>query len=98
MDYFKEEAVKAGVGLAQPQVAAFHQTFLENVRLTGRIFEGGLLPAYWFKSGQIGNKLKSGDLRNELKQGLRLFRKGRLPPMPKTIKGKAEVSAIVRPS
>jgi heterodisulfide reductase subunit C2 len=98
MDYFKELAIKAGITVAQPQVAALHQTFLENVKLTGRIFEGGLLPAYWIKSGQIGSKVKTGDLRNELKQGLKLFRKGRLSPMPKQIKGKAEVSAILRSS
>jgi heterodisulfide reductase subunit C len=98
MDYFKELAVKTGITLAQPQVAALHKTFLENVRLAGRIFEGGLLPAYWLKSGQMGSKLKSGDLRNELKQGLKLFRKGRLAPLPKTIKGKAEVGSILRSS
>lgn len=98
MDYFKELAIKAGIGVAQPQVAALHQTFLENVRMTGRVFEGGLLPAYWLKSGQMGSKLKTGDLRNELKQGLKLFRKGRLSPIPRTIKGKAEVSAILRSS
>ena len=98
MDYLKEEAVKAGVGLAQPRVAALHQTFLENVAMMGRVFEGGLLPAYWFKSGQMGEKLKSGDLAKELKLALKLFRKGRLSPTPKTIKGKAEVSAIVRSS
>ncbi|MFZ2447233.1 MAG: 4Fe-4S dicluster domain-containing protein [Syntrophobacteraceae bacterium] len=98
MDYFKEMAIREGVGLAQPQVAVLHQTFLDNVRLAGRIFEGGLLPAYWLRSGQMGSKLKGGDLRNEFKMALKLFRKGRLSPMPKTIKGKAEVSAILRSS
>ena len=98
MDYFKEMAIREEVGLAQPQVAAFHETFLDNVRLAGRIFEGGLLPAWWLKSGQVTSKLRTGDLRNELKQGLKLFRKGRLSPLPRTIKGKAEVSAILRSS
>ena len=98
MDYLKEQAVKAGIGLAQPRVATLHQTFLENVAMMGRVFEGGLLPAYWFKSGQMGEKLKSGDLAKELKLAIKLFRKGRLAPSPKTIKGKAEVSAIVRSS
>ena len=98
MDYFKEMAVRAGISVAEPKVAAFHQTFLDNVRLTGRIFEGGLLPAYWFRSGQIGSKLKTGDLRNEMKLALNLFRKGRLAATPKRIKGRDEVSAIVRSS
>ncbi len=98
MDYFKEMSIRAGIGVAQPQVSSFHQTFLDNIRLTGRIFEGGLLPAYWLKSGQLGGKLKSGSLRGEMKMALKLFRKGRLSPTPKTIKGKAEVSAILRSS
>ena len=98
MDYFKELAVRAGVRPAQPTVKALHQTFLENLKLTGRIFEGGLLPAYWMKSGQVGSKFKSGEMRNELKQGIKLFKKGRLAPLPKVIKGKAEVSAILRSS
>ncbi|MEM5785967.1 MAG: 4Fe-4S dicluster domain-containing protein [Syntrophobacteraceae bacterium] len=98
MDHFKEMAVREGIGPAEPKVAALHQTFLDNVRLAGRVFEGGLLPAYWLRSGQMVSKIKTGDLRHELKQGLKLFRKGRLAPMPKTIKGKAEVNAILRSS
>jgi heterodisulfide reductase subunit C len=98
MDYFKELAIRSGVAPAQPQVAALHQTFLDNVRITGRIHEAGLLPAYWLRSGQLRTKLKTGDLRNELKQGLKLFRKGRLSPAPTLIRGKAEVRAILRSS
>jgi heterodisulfide reductase subunit C2 len=98
MDYFKELAVRAGVSPAQPTVEALHRTFLENLKRTGRIFEGGLLPAYWVKSGQAGSMLKSGKMRKELKQGIKLFKKGRLPPLPTVIKGKAEVSAILRSS
>jgi len=98
MDYFKELAIKAGIGVAEPNVATFHQTFLDNIRLTGRVFEGGLLPAYWLRSGQLGSKLKTGALRNEMKLAFNLFRKGRLAATPKSIKGKAEVSAILRSS
>jgi len=98
MDYFKELAILTGIGVAQPQVASLHQTFLENVRLAGRVFEGGLLPVWWLRSGQIGSKIKSGGIRNEMKMALKLFRKGRLATTPKTIKGKAEVSAIFRAS
>lgn len=98
MDYFKEMAIWSGIEPAQPKVAALHQTFLENLKLTGRVFEGGLLPAYWIRSGQMAAKIKTGDIRNELRQGLKLFSKGRLAPTPKVIKGKAQVSAILRSS
>ncbi len=98
MDYFKEMAVKAGVGLAQPQVATLHQTFLDNVAANGRIFEGGFMSAYWLRSGQVGSMLIKGDLRDAMKQAFKLFRRGRLAPMPTKIEGKAEVSAILRSS
>lgn len=98
MDYFRELALKSGISPAQPQIASLHQTFLENVKMMGRVFEGGLLPAYWLRSGQMGGKIKSGGIRSEFKQGLKLFRKGRLSLMPRIIKGKAEIGAILRSS
>ncbi len=98
MDYFKEMAVRAGIPAALPQIVAFHQSFLQNLKLTGRVFEGALLPAFWLRSGQTKSMLKSGGLRKELKQGVKLLFKGRLAPIPSVIKGKAEVSAILRSS
>ncbi len=98
MDYFKQLALETGIAPAQPQVAILHQTFLKNVRVAGRVFEGGLLPAYWYKSGQIKSRLKSGELRKDVKQGIKLLRKGRLPTMPQVIKGREEIEAIFRSS
>jgi heterodisulfide reductase subunit C2 len=98
MDYFKELAVQEGIPTPQPQVVALHQTFLDNVRLTGRIFEGGLLPAYLLRSGQLRDKLDKGTWRDDALLGWKLFRKGRLPVFPKFIKGRDEVKAILRPS
>lgn len=98
MDYFKELAVRLGITPALPQVAAFHQSFLQNLKLTGRVFEGALLPAFWLRSGQMGRLFKTGDLRSELRQGVKLMLKGRLAPVPSVIKGKSEVSAILRSS
>jgi heterodisulfide reductase subunit C len=98
MDYFKELAVRAGVTTALPRVSAFHQAFLENIRLSGRVFEGALLPAWWLKTGQIGERLRTGELRNDLKQALGLFGKNRMSLAPGRIKGRSEVKAIVRSS
>jgi len=98
MDYFKELAVKEKIATPQPQVAALHKTFLDNIRLTGRIFEGALLPMYFMRSGQIKDKLEKGSMLDEVKMGWKLFRKGRLELQPKPIKGRAEVRDILRPS
>lgn len=98
MDYFKELAVKAGISPAQPTVAAFYEAFLDNLKLTGRVFEAGLLPAYWLKSGQVVSKLKSGEMRKEIEQGMKLFKKGRLAALPGVIRGRAEIRSILRSS
>jgi heterodisulfide reductase subunit C len=98
MDFFREMAVVEGVAVPQPQVVSFHQTFLDNIRYTGRIFEGGLLGAYMLRSGQMGSMVKTGAWKDQVQLGWKMFRKGRLPLLPKSIEGKAEVAAILRPS
>jgi heterodisulfide reductase subunit C len=98
MDYFKEMAVRAGVAPALPRVAAFHKAFLENIRIGGRVFEGALLPAWWLQSGQIGEKLRTGELRNDVRQALGLLGKKRMRLAPRRIKGISKVRAILRSS
>jgi len=98
MDYFKEVAVRSGVAPALPRVAGFHQAFLGNIRHTGRVFEGALLPAWWLKTGQIGEKLRTGELRNDLKQALGLLGKKRMPLAPGKIKERSKIKAILRSS
>ena len=83
MDYFKELAVRAGVSPAQPTVEALHKTFLENLKLTGRVFEGGLLPAYSVKSGQVGSKFKSGGSAKSSSRALSFSKRDVWPRCPR---------------
>jgi heterodisulfide reductase subunit C2 len=98
MDHFKELAVRLGIPTPEPAVVALHQTFLENVRYTGRVFEGALLPMFLLRSGQLASKLEKGTWRDEVKLGWQMFRKGRLGLVPKFVQGKGEISSILRPS
>jgi heterodisulfide reductase subunit C len=98
MDCFKEMAVHEGVAAAQPQVLALHQSFLDTVRYTGRVFEGALLPLYLLRSGQLKGKIDEGTWKDEARMGWQLLRKNRLSLFPKLIKGKGEVGAILRSS
>jgi heterodisulfide reductase subunit C len=97
MDYFKELAVRSGITPALPKVAGFHKAFLENIRMTGRVFEGALLPAWWVKTGQVGEKLRTGGLRADLKQAIGLLSKKRMSLAPRRIKGRSQVKEILRP-
>ncbi|MBW1739842.1 MAG: 4Fe-4S dicluster domain-containing protein [Deltaproteobacteria bacterium] len=96
MDALKEMAVKAGVQCPQPKTYAFHKAFLEDIKRRGRMFEGRLMQSYLFKSGEFYKKLVDGTIKEDISLGLNMFKKGRLPLLPKGIKGKKEIKEILR--
>lgn len=96
MDWLKEEALRRGFAIPQTQVSRFHESFLETVRLGGgRLSEPLLLSLYAFRSGRTLEKVKSGELKEELLLGWELAKRGRLKPrMPKKLKGAREVARL----
>lgn len=97
MDCLKEMAIQEGIPSPQPQIRILHETFLNNIKRRGRIFEGELLPIYMLRSGEIWKKWKEGTLFGEMILGWKMFYKGRMPIFPKGIKGKKEVRKILTP-
>ena len=95
MDCLKEMALREGVPSPQPGILALHETFLNNIKKRGRLYETTLLPAYLFKSGEVLNRWNSGIWRYDLNLGRQMFSKGRWPLIPKSIKGKKEVRKIL---
>ena len=95
MDCLKEMALHESVPAAQPRILALHETFLNNIKKRGRLYETTLLPAYLLKSRLLLDKWNSGAWRYDLNLGRRMLSKGRLPLMPKSIKGKREVREIL---
>ncbi len=95
MDCLKEMAVQEGVPSPQPQIFTLHETFLNNIKKRGRVYETTLLPAYLFKSGKLLEMWNSGTWRYDLKLGRQMFSKGRLPLRPQSINGKKEVRKIL---
>ena len=95
MDCLKEMAVLEGVPSSQPRILALHETFLNNIKKRGRLYETTLLPAYLLKSGKLLDEWNSGTWRYDLKLARQMFSKGRLPLLPKSIKGKSEVRNIL---
>lgn len=96
MDALKEMALKERVQIPQPKTHAFHRAFLEDIKKRGRMFEGGLMQSYLLKSGEFFRKLANGTIREDINLGLNMFRKGRLPLLPKGIKGKKEIKEILK--
>ncbi len=95
MDCLKEMAVNEGLPSPQPQVLVLHETFLDNMRTWGRVFEATLLPVFMLKSGEFKRKWKDGTWLDELKLGLTLFLKGRFALLPGMIRGKFDVRRII---
>ena len=95
MDCLKEMAVHEGVPSSQPRILALHETFLNNIKKRGRLYETTLLPAYLLKSGKLLDEWNSGTWRYDLKLARQMFSKGRLPLRPKSIKGKSDVRNIL---
>jgi heterodisulfide reductase subunit C len=95
MDALKQMALGEGVPISQTRILALHETFLNNIKNRGRLYETSLLPSYLIKSGALLDRWHTGTWRYDLNLGRRLFSKGRLPLMPKAIKGKREVREIL---
>lgn len=95
MDCLKEMAIQQKIPSPMPHILALHETFLDNIRRFGRVFEGGLLPEYMVRSGQLSQRWKDGSWKGEMALGLKLFAKGRFSLLPKRIKGRRAVRKLV---
>lgn len=95
MDCLKEMAVRQGVPSAQPRISNLHQTFLNNIKKWGRLYEAALLPAYFLNSDKLMDEWRSGNWRYSLKLGHQMLSKRRLSLLPASINAKSEVRKIL---
>jgi heterodisulfide reductase subunit C len=69
-------AIESGLGARERNILKFHESFLSNIKMGGRINEPLMMVQY---------KLKSGDLFSDMFMGLDMFMKGKLSLMsPRT--------------
>jgi heterodisulfide reductase subunit C len=96
MDWLKEEALRQGKAIDQPEVAAFHRFFLESLRRAGgRLPEVALMRRFTLFKLRRRPQLK--ELWENSKLGWALFRRGRLRPAgPPALKGRDEIKEIFR--
>ncbi len=85
MDALREMALEASPGSAPRAVLAFHRSFLDQIRLTGRSFELGLVAEY---------KLRTGALLQDVSTVPGLVARGKLGFVPHPIEGVREVRRI----
>ncbi|MCL6636167.1 MAG: 4Fe-4S dicluster domain-containing protein [Peptococcaceae bacterium] len=80
MDTLKQMAVERGITPAGELGPMFHKLFLNEIRAAGRVHETMLMLKY---------KLKTGNLFADMKLGWQLFRRGKLPLVPRLKKDPA---------
>jgi heterodisulfide reductase subunit C2 len=96
MDWLKEEALRQGKAVDQPEVAAFQQFFLDSMRRAGgRLPEVALMRR--FTLYKLRRRPDFNELWENAKLGWALFRRGRLRPVgPPALKGRDEINEIFR--
>jgi len=96
MDWLKEEAIRQGKTIDQPEVAAFQRFFLDSLRRAGgRLPEVALMRRFTLFKLRRRPQLK--ELWENSKLGWALFRRGRLRPVgPPALKGRDEIKEIFR--
>ncbi len=87
MDFLKQDAAESGAAPVEPDVAAFHATFMDNIRLFGRVQETVLMGIYQLKSLHGPGDLASPNVIENVKLGLKMVGKGRMSLIPR-ISGK----------
>lgn len=87
MDALRHLARQEKVKPSQRTVAVFHDVFLKDVELTGRLYELGLVGGY---------NLASGQLMANLDLGLPMLQKSKISLLPETAKGRREIAEIFR--
>ena len=85
MDVLRELAIRKGVVPSQPNIPAFHKSFLGSIRRWGRAYEVGLIASY---------KVRSKDFMGDMGLGMKMFAKGKLKLIPYSIFGKSEIKDI----
>jgi heterodisulfide reductase subunit C len=96
MDWLKEEALKRGLAVPQPEVAGFHRAFVKTIKISGGRLSEPLLMGL-FALNKLRRKFDPEDMRQNLKLGLKLWKRGRLP-LPKLhgLKGRQQINQIFR--
>jgi heterodisulfide reductase subunit C len=86
MDYLREKSIKEHKTHPKAkEIIAFHRAFLKSVKLTGRLFELGLLADY---------KLHTFKLLQDMKLAPRMLASGKLNIVPELIHDRAKLSSI----
>jgi heterodisulfide reductase subunit C2 len=88
MDYLRQESISLKkVNPRARKIIAFHQSFVNSIKYTGRLYEIGLLGMY---------KLKTMDLLKDLTLAPAMIKRGKLNFLPERIKNMSGLRSVFK--
>jgi heterodisulfide reductase subunit C len=88
MDYLRQKSMKEKkVNQKAKRIIAFHKSFLNSIKYTGRLFELGLTLDY---------KRRSLTLMQDVALAPRMISRGKLHFIPEIIKGRPQIAKIFK--
>ena len=82
MDVLRQIQIESGKASKEPKVPIFHKAFLDTVKKWGRVHELSMLQNYSLRSGDFREKWQTGEWKNDVKLGMKMFLRGKLKIMP----------------
>jgi heterodisulfide reductase subunit C len=87
IDILREMALESGIVPAEPEVVAFHRSFLDTVKLGGRVNEPLMMVAY---------KARTGTWLKDLGLGVKMFLQGKLALFAPLTRNRTVIRRIFR--
>ncbi|MCX8012251.1 MAG: 4Fe-4S dicluster domain-containing protein [Desulfobacterota bacterium] len=94
MDVLRQMQVESGTKPKESKAPIFHNAFISTIKSYGRIHEVSLLINFLRQAGIAGDKLRTGEWKNDLRLGIKLFLRGKLKLIPSFLKEGKEVKKI----
>ena len=88
MDFLREKSMREKkANRRAKEIIAFHRSFLDTIRYTGRLYEIGLLAGY---------KTRTLKILDDMELAPKMLKRGKLNIFPELIKDRAGVASIFR--
>lgn len=92
----RNEAMKTGAKPKEKILAAFHKTFLDELRRFGRVNEVWLMASLNLKPAVAIEKIRTGGWKYDLDAAVTLWRRGRLKLLPHRCRDMEEIRQVSR--
>jgi heterodisulfide reductase subunit C2 len=90
MDYLREKSLKEKkTNKKAKEIIAFHKSFLDSIRYTGRLYEIGLF---------VGYKTRTLKILDDMVLAPKMIKRGKLNIIPELIKDRSGIASIFRKS